>query len=369
MVSFWSVLSATLWFVLAFLVLCVLRGHTEFLMRHGTTAWSIAVVLTIVRLLLPLDSERMFVLRSYKLLPMLRRALDYQPVAGISVSLFLKVLWLAGSLCGIGFIVYGIARDSRRLQRIPALPLTSQVQDAVLQCNISTDTVCVTTAVTMPMSTGLLHPTIYLPDGQYDEADLVWILKHEMSHIAGHDAWLRLGFLVFRCVFWWNPLVHLAQKSVDEILELRCDKVVLSSMSTDERIAYVEALHHVGHQTSQTILPLIGANTFVQPNKGNALLLRVKTALDDPPRWDKTAIAALVLSLVLFAVSYAFIPQPAELTPPEDTIPMSVVSPGATYLKRTPSGDYEFWSDGEFVGILSADMLDDELLQTLEVFP
>lgn len=83
MISFWSVLSATLWFALAFLLLGALRGHTNFLMRHGTMAWSMAVVMTLVRLLFPLDSKYMFVIRSYKLLPVLRRALDYQPVAAL----------------------------------------------------------------------------------------------------------------------------------------------------------------------------------------------------------------------------------------------------------------------------------------------
>lgn len=77
MISIWSLFSSTLWFLLAFLLLFLLRDHTDFLMRHGTTAWSMAVVLTIVRLLLPLDSKRMIVLRSYRLLPKLRRVLNY----------------------------------------------------------------------------------------------------------------------------------------------------------------------------------------------------------------------------------------------------------------------------------------------------
>lgn len=369
MISFWSVLSATLWFVVVYLFLSILRGHTNFLMRHGTVAWSIAVVLTIVRLLLPLDSERMFVLRSYHLLPMVRRALDYQPVAGVSVSLLLKGLWLVGALCGIGFVVYGVIRDSWRLRDIPAVPLTPQVRAAAQQCNISTGMICMTPTFDTAKAKGLLHPTIFLPDRQFDETDLVFMLKHEMNHIAGHDGWLNLGFLLFRCVFWWNPLVHLAQDAVEEILELRCDAAVLNGMSEEERVAYTEVMKLEAGQERKSEPSFIGASNFVSPERANMLLLRAELALHEPPRWDKTAVAAFVLSLVLFAVSYIFILQPAGMPPTEDMVPVNVVSSGTTYLKLAPTGEHEMWSDGELVGMIPADALDDGLFQNLEVLP
>lgn len=370
MISFWSVLSATLWFVLAFLLLCLLRGHTDFLMRHGVAAWSVAVVLTIARLLLPLDSKRMFVLRSYKLLPMVRRALDYQPVAGISVSLILKGLWLAGALCGIGFAVYGVIRDSRRLRDIPAVPLTPQVRAAAQQCDISTGMICMTPTIDMAMTQGLLHPTIYLPDRQFDETDLVCMLKHEMNHIAGHDAWLNLGFLLFRCAFWWNPLVHLAQEPVDEILELRSDNAVLKGMSDAERLTYAEALRRERVHGRKGHRSLVGASHFVSPDKANTLILRANAALEGPDRWDKVAVAALVLSIVLFAVSYVFILQPAELPPTtDDSDSVMIISPETSYLKALPSGDYELWCDGEFLWSVSVDELNDPFYQNLEVLP
>lgn len=78
-------------------------------------------------------------------------------------------------------------------------------------------------------------------------------MKHEMTHIAGHDAWLRFAFLMFRCLFWWNPLVHLAQKSLADILELRCDKTVLNNMGTEERAAYVGAMRRAMAQADQGV--------------------------------------------------------------------------------------------------------------------
>lgn len=335
MISFWSVLSATLWFVVVYLFLLILRGHTNFLMRHGTAAWSIAVILTIVRLLLPLDSERMFVVRSYHLLPVVRRALDYQPVTGISVSLLLKGLWLAGTLCEIGLVVYGIIRDSLRLRDIPAVPLTPQVRAAAQRRNISKGMICMTPTVETAAARGLLHPTIFLPVRDFDETDLDCMLKHEMHHIAGHDSWLNLGFLLFRCVFWWNPLVHLAHKSVEEILELRCDAAVLNGMSRNERIVYIEVMQREGARACKERRPFFCVSHFVSQERANTLLLRANEALEGPNRMDKTAVAALVLSIVLFAVSYVFILQPAELpSQPQEDDPMFLTTSGTTYLKN-----------------------------------
>lgn len=370
MISFWSVLSATLWFVVVYLFLFILRGHTTFLMKHGTAVWPIAVVLTIVRFLLPLDSKRMFVLRSYHLLPILRRALDYQPVTGISVSLLLKGLWLAGTLCGVGFIIYGVIRDSRRLRDIPAVPLTPEVRAAAQRCGIKPGMICMTPVFDGAKAMGLLHPTIYLPDRQFNETDLVCMLKHEMNHIAGHDAWLNLGFLLFRCVFWWNPLVYLAEKSVDDILELRCDKTTLDGMSYEERVAYIELMKLEGERKCKTPKTFVGASNFVSPERANLLLLRASEALNGPKRWDKAAVAALVLSIVLFAVSYVFILQPAELPPTtDDSDSVMIISPETSYLKALPSGDYELWCDGEFLWSVSADELNDSFYQNLEVLP
>lgn len=368
MISVWSLFSSTLWFLLAFLLLFLLRGHTDFLMRHGTTAWSIAVVLTIVRLLLPLDVSYMVILRSYTVLPSLDDMLWYEPWPGISIKLVLASLWAVGAMVGLILIACGILRDRRRLGKLPVVPLTPQVQAAIQTCGMDADMIRVAPMLSTPIATGFFRPTVYLPDMEYPQADLVWILKHEMSHIAGRDAWWRLGFLLFRCLFWWNPLVHLAQKSVDDILELRCDKTVLHGVDEAQRLAYGEALCRAAQQTYEGAPSFVGAGTFVHPRKMESLILRVRIALDEPRRRDPGAILVLILSVALFMTSYVFILQPARLAPDtEDGVTSYGISTQTSYLKQLPSGDYEFWCDGEFFGTVHADDLQHEMYQGLEV--
>ncbi len=370
MISFWSVFSASLWFVIASLLLYALRRRENFLMRYGVAVCSTVVVLATVRLLLPLDNTRMIVLRSYTVLPVLDRALRYEPVKGVRVERLLAALWLAGALLGLIFILCGLVRDRRRLRQLPNIPPSPQTRSAIQACGLDEAAVRVTPAATVPMAIGLLRPTICLPEGEYTEAELCWVLRHEAAHISGHDAWLRLGYLLFRCLFWWDPFVHWGQRLMDDILELRCDKAVLSEADPAERVEYVETLHHMASRLHQSKLPFAGAGTFVQAGKAGILALRAKQALDAPRPYIGVVLAAVVLSISLFAASYAFIIQPAKLPPDmSDGDEVFQVTPETAYLKRTPSGDYELWCNGEYAGPVLADSLDNDLFKDLEVLP
>lgn len=371
MISVWSVLSASLWFALDCLLLMLLRKHTNFLIRYGTAAWSLATALTVVRLLLPLDCEYMVVLRSYRVLPALQKAMAHELAAGVTVERLLVWIWLGGSLVGVARVAWGMRRDDRRLGAAVKAPHSRQVEEAIERCGVPAGMVHVTPVVTTPVAVGFLHPAIYLPDWTYADGDLDWILKHEMAHLAGHDPWLRLGFLLFRCIFWWNPMVHVAQLSVNEILELRCDKTVLTGIETVDRLSYVEALCRAGRKACPSTPRFTGAGAFVQPGKVGTLALRVHMALKAPAKRDKAAMAAMALSVALFSVSYLFILQPAGFPKqgPDEPAPIYVVSPGTSYLKKRPSGEYELWCDGQLAGTVSADMLRDEMFSNIKILP
>lgn len=368
MITLWSIFSAMLWFSLSACLLFALRRNDDFLIRYGVAVWSGAMILTVARMLFPLDSEYMVVLRSYHVLPALYRMLSYELVAGFSVGRLLIALWITGTLLGFIFVLYGLFRDGRRLRQFPSLPPSPSIKAAAQACGLDIGIIRISPAVTAPMTTGLLHPTVYLPINDYPEAALPCILKHEANHIAGHDSWLKLGFLLFRCLFWWNPVVHFAQKSVVDILELRCDQAALAGASSEEQLVYVQAMAYTVQQVLQPSFSFIGAASFVQPNNKDLVALRAKLVLRNahPPKWR--VLAVLTLCFALFIGSYLFIFQSAGFPAENDgDFPIHGFLPQTSYLKQTPCGDYELWSNGEYAGSFPADALDNELFQNLEV--
>ncbi|MFR0733999.1 MAG: M56 family metallopeptidase [Oscillospiraceae bacterium] len=98
--------------------------------------------------------------------------------------------------------------------------------------------------VSTVMMVGFTKPVILLPPQsmQLPASQLHCILLHELYHYRSRDLWLKLGIRIFCCLLWWNPLVYLFKSSVDQILELRCDKHVCSRLSKLEQLQYSSAL-------------------------------------------------------------------------------------------------------------------------------
>lgn len=100
------------------------------------------------------------------------------------------------------------------------------------------------------------------------------------------------------------------------------------------------------------------------------MALRAKQALDAPRPYRGAALAAVALSLSLFALSYTFIIQPASFPADmEGGVKIYPSSPETAYLKALPSGDYELWCGEELVSVITANMRNDEIYRNLEVLP
>ena len=109
------------------------------------------------------------------------------------------------------------------LKKIPEVRLTSDNQ-------------------TGPYTVGFFRNTIVLPNKDYHEKDLKYIIRHELVHCANRDTQLKVLFVIINAVHWFNPLVWFMKTLVDQDMELECDEKVLTSASQEERSEYSEVL-------------------------------------------------------------------------------------------------------------------------------
>jgi len=93
-----------------------------------------------------------------------------------------------------------------------------------------------------PMMMGLLKPVLVLPDDNYSEEELFFILKHELIHYKHHDLYFKLLFVIANAVHWFNPLIYIMRKEAAVDMELYCDESVIGQAGITERKAYAEAL-------------------------------------------------------------------------------------------------------------------------------
>lgn len=89
-----------------------------------------------------------------------------------------------------------------------------------------------------PFTVGLVKKWIFLPEEVLEDENLEFILRHEMAHCKENDNFWKLFFLAVQVVHWFNPMVWLMRKSVNQDMELVCDENVVQNASLAERKKY-----------------------------------------------------------------------------------------------------------------------------------
>lgn len=88
---------------------------------------------------------------------------------------------------------------------------------------------------------GTIKPVIFLQK-KYVEGDLYWILKHELTHIAKMDLWVKLLLEFVCCLHWFNPLIYLLEHEIKYLCETSCDERVIAGCSEEKCEVYMDLL-------------------------------------------------------------------------------------------------------------------------------
>ena len=84
--------------------------------------------------------------------------------------------------------------------------------------------------IQMPLTCGLIRPSIYMPTHLCDE-ERNYALKHEKAHLARHDLIVRLAASITTMIHWFNPLVKGLQAKLEHISELAGNRSSLIGFS------------------------------------------------------------------------------------------------------------------------------------------
>ena len=82
-----------------------------------------------------------------------------------------------------------------------------------------------------PLTFGILRPKIILQDHILaDEELLDHVLIHELIHIKKFHILLNHLVNIIACLYWYNPLLWLSLKYIDQDIEINCDKLVVQQL-------------------------------------------------------------------------------------------------------------------------------------------
>ena len=182
--------------------------------------------------------------------------------------------------------------------------------------------VCVCGSIDIPMGLGSFHKWIYLPDEKFAKEELYYIMMHEYTHFCNRDGVVKLLTMLFCCVFWWNPAVYILKKDVSQILEIKCDVYATQSFTKKERLEYLLTILRVlkGNPAPGNLPSPLTATGLISRTKGDNMKERFELIMKAAKQVEwKYQVALLSCSIVLLALSYSFVLQPAFDPPTEDT--------------------------------------------------
>lgn len=352
-ITLFSFISALLWSSLLIIVTYLVR-RTRFRPHFGVLTMVLLYLFCAARLLLPLEFPYTVIVSDSVVYPRIYSFLTRkpEPVTHLPVGLLLCAIWLFGTV----FLLIRYALQYRKAIRAArqAGPWDSRTASLLSEIRRQTGrTIKVrghTAAnIESAFGVGVLRRYIILPDKTYTDAELHYILLHEYTHFLNHDTAVKLLVTLYCIIFWWNPVVYLLQKDLEQTLELKCDRAIAQTLNAQERTAYLRAiLAAMKKGCTQQPVPQPSTALFrAEANKAMRERFTAVLACAEQPN-GRTASAVLIGSFaVLLALSYAVLPQPA-FEPPAEPDSSSTVyfNDENAYLKQSADGRYWLCIDG-----------------------
>ena len=157
------------------------------------------------------------------------------------------LLWAIGGVLFLSYQFFGYFIFKKKAVRWSKVPASRQINNILHQIMADMKlekeiTVLINEDIASPLMTGFMNPVLILPNEDYTETDLNFILRHELTHYKRYDLWYKLFLLFVNAVHWFNPFVYLLFREASADLELSCDDTVISGFSNGERKAYSETI-------------------------------------------------------------------------------------------------------------------------------
>ncbi len=232
------------------------------------------------------------------------------PVHHIAMPVILFAIWTLAALGVLLVLVVQYLRLKRLLAdavMVDAPAVLEVMNDAKRRLGVKRDVpLFVAKGITSPILFGLLKQRIILPEDALSDlppAQLRPILLHELSHFKRRDLWLNWAQAALQAVYWFHPLVWVANVYLRREREMIVDDMVLAHLD-GPREDYGDSLLSVVKSASR---PRILAAGYVGVMEGRGRIMQRIRRIVDSNR--KVSLRLGVVSgVILVVVALTLIP-------------------------------------------------------------
>ena len=271
-------------------------------------------------------------------------ATDIAPAASLSWTWVIGGAWLLGSLVALTGLLTGFLRLARLRRRCAPVIGRRRAQTNVLagECGVRRPVALFQSdGHTQPVTYGVFAPGIILPADAARWSDDRWhiVLRHELAHIARHDAALQITSELLRVLQPLNPLVWIACRRLRQESEYACDDEVLGGGVPPAD--YAAHLLEVAKGLSGRHVAMAAAPAIAHPSTlERRIVAMLQTTTNRTPLtrrgWYAAALAALSLSLPLAAAGLA--PTQAPPAPGPAALPRPAPAPAPAQAAPRQAG-------------------------------
>lgn len=353
-VTIFSFLSALLWSCLLIVAIYLLR-HTRFKQHFGVLSMVLLYLFCAVRLFLPLEFPHTLIAADGVIYPHIYNLLtrERDMLANKPLVLILCAAWLLG-FCELLFryirqyrkAIYSVARYTTPWNERTNALLEQVRRQTGRKLRVQG---CTARNIESAFGMGVLHKRIILPDRNYTESELRYVLLHEYTHFLNHDTLVKLLVTLFCMIFWWNPVVYLLQKDLEQTLEIKCDLSVARTLDEQERAAYLRTILSLMKQTGRKYhLPFMATALFQTDAQAEIKERFVMVMTYSAQRHRHTASAMLTGAFALLLIaSYAVLPQPKFDAPSSEKSGVIEFDSDTAYIQQNEAQEYWLYIQGE----------------------
>ncbi|HYG34572.1 MAG TPA: M56 family metallopeptidase [Clostridia bacterium] len=163
---------------------------------------------------------------------------------------------------------------------------------------------CLVDATVSPAVCGLIRPVLLFPQalvGQLSPEQLRAVFLHELIHLRRGDIWVNCAQALLQVIYWWHPLLWLANARLRRVREEAVDDAVMVALR-EQADTYAPTLLEVAKLALQRPLVSLGLVGILESH--SFLRERIERLLDfRPPRQVGLTLAAILCAVAFGAVA------------------------------------------------------------------
>lgn len=307
-ISLFTVLMTILWSSVLIIFFYFLRTKL-FIYEVCSLSGIIAIYsLVALRLLLPIELPWTQIIYGGRLANALQTIMQYKAVTfnnnSFTVVSILAIIWITVAIVGVGKTIIRFCKISIALNNLSG----SRVNN--LRASGKNISVIKTDFVNSPCAAGIINKYILIPNRTYSEEEMDYILAHEMAHHENKDILIKLCVQLLCAFYWWNPIVYLLKKDLNQILEIRCDQAVTRRLNKAQTVAYLETVMKEFKNNVSTTFKSSDYVLEMASSKNSGIVERFNfVAMEQPHTSVLKRILLIICVLGIYLSSYLFVVQ------------------------------------------------------------